>query len=283
MHSMKRDLIRMERDPKGVFQPADDGCQPWWVLWTGFADGAWNMAVDEWLMSTAVARPPTLRLYGWRFPTVSLGRNERWRRAVDPLRLARAQVRLVRRPTGGRAVLHHRELTYSVTAPLARYPELGQRLEDTLDRIARALLAGLSRLGVTASVRRRTEPLGRQEGACFASTTRFELVSGGTKRVGSAQYRTAAAFLQHGSIPAYPTLRELDRLAARNENAVPGKLEPEPWATLAPDHVGQSMAFGFAHSFGAGVRWQGLKILDARGVANLQRSRYAHAEWTFRR
>jgi len=280
---MERNLTSVERDPNDDSESAEHGGRPWWVLWTGFADGAWNMAVDEWLMSTAAERPPTLRLYGWRLPTVSLGRNERWRRAVDPLRLARLRVRLVRRPTGGRAVLHHRELTYSVTAPAGRYPDLGLRLEDTLDRIARALVLGLSQLGVAASVRRRSEPFGRQEGACFASTTRFELVSEGAKRVGSAQYRTPEAFLQHGSIPAYPTLRDLDRLAARCGDVSEGEFEPEPWAVMSPDRVGRNLALGFAQGFGARVQWKGLEILDARGVANLQRRRYAHAEWTFRR
>src|SRR3990172_7889558 len=80
----------------------------WWVLWTGFADAAWNMATDEWLLNTSPERPPTLRLYGWSHPTVSLGRNECWRKAVRRERLGPAGVRLVRRPTGGRAVFHHR-------------------------------------------------------------------------------------------------------------------------------------------------------------------------------
>lgn len=241
------------------------------------------MAVDEWLMTTAGRRPPTLRLYGWRQPTLSLGRNERWRPVVQPARLARSQVRLVRRPTGGRAVLHHRELTYSVTASLERYPALGLRLEETLERIADALVSGLARIGVSASIRRRREPLGRQGGACFESTTRFELLGHRGKLVGSAQYRTPASFLQHGSIPAYPTLRDLHALGGADGPAVLADGGPEPWASMAPDAVGRALSFGFVERFEAPLLCKGLEILDRGAVANLESRRYAHAEWTFRR
>lgn len=263
--------------------PPPEDERGWHVLWTGLSDGAWNMAVDEWLMATARQRPPTVRIYGWRYPTVSLGRNERWRPAVNPARLARAKVRLVRRPTGGRAVLHHRELTYSVTASVDRFPALGGRLEETLERIAAALVTGLARAGVSASVVRRSEPVGRQKGACFESSTRFELVSGRGKLVGSAQYRTPHAFLQHGSIPAYPTLRDLYALSGAVGGVPPKEGEPEVWSSMAPDEMGKALVEGFADSFGSGVVFRSLGDLDGGAVADLVRRRYAHAEWTFRR
>lgn len=179
--------------------------------------------------------------------------------------------------------MHHRELTYSVTASLTRYSALGRRLEETLELIAGALILGLARIGVSASAVRRREPVGRQEGACFESSTRFELVGGGAKLVGSAQYRTPAAFLQHGSIPAFPTIRDLYALEGAEDEAPPESNEPAPWAWMAPDQMGMALVEGFAAGFGSKVVFRDLGTIDKSAVANLARRRYAHAEWTFRR
>jgi lipoate-protein ligase A len=255
----------------------------WWVIWTGFQDGAWNMAVDEWLMATAADRPPTLRLYGWRRPTISLGRNERWRGAANLAALDQAGVRLVRRPTGGRAVLHHRELTYSVTGAQARNPRLGARLEETLELIGLALSAGLRHLGVDAVPEERHSPLGRREGPCFETATRFELRARGSKVVGSAQYRTSESFLQHGSIPAYPTLGALYRLAGKNAQREVKEGAPEQWRHLGADETARAIVLGFAETFSARVAQKGVRDLDLKAVSELVRRRYAHAVWTFRR
>jgi lipoate-protein ligase A len=179
--------------------------------------------------------------------------------------------------------LHYRELTYSVTASLTRYPVLGRRLEETLELIAGALILGLARIGVSASAVRRREPVGRQEGACFESSTRFELVDGGAKLVGSAQYRTPAAFLQHGSIPAFAAIRDLYALGGAEDKAPPESKQPAPWATMAPDRTARALVEGFAESFGSKVVFRDLGTIDNSAVANLARKRYAHAEWTFRR
>jgi len=104
---------------------------------------------------------------------------------------------VVRRPTGGRGLLHHREVTYSVTAPV----EDGDTLSEAYQRVNRILLEALERLGVDASV---ATPVGRSERPtdmpCFATPARGELTLGGRKLVGSAQWREGGAFLQHGSI-----------------------------------------------------------------------------------
>ena len=104
---------------------------------------------------------------------------------------------IVRRPTGGRALLHHRELTYSVTAPL----QFGASLRESYERINRILLAGLRQLGVGASVATSATPsLPPTDIPCFAAPARGELVSDGRKLVGSAQWRNDGSLLQHGSI-----------------------------------------------------------------------------------
>jgi lipoate-protein ligase A len=136
-------------------------------------------------------------VYGWTRKTLSLGRNQRAKGCYDLGRMHEMGVDLVRRPTGGRALLHHREVTYSVTAPL----DQGDSLRDAYQRINRILLSGLQQLGVQASV---ADPPGRAamptDSPCFATPVRGELISDGRKLVGSAQWRDRASLLQHGSI-----------------------------------------------------------------------------------
>jgi lipoate-protein ligase A len=136
-------------------------------------------------------------VYAWTGKTLSLGRNQLAKGCYDLGRMQAMGVDVVRRPTGGRALLHHREVTYSVTAPL----EQGDSLRDSYERINRILLFGLRRLGVQASVANPTGPAALPTDLpCFAAPVRGELISGGRKLVGSAQWRDGGSLLQHGSI-----------------------------------------------------------------------------------
>ena len=170
----------------------------WRTLVSKPADGVENMAVDEALLDRARASGEcVIRLYEWTRPTLSFGRNQTARGHYD-LALARdLGVDFVRRQTGGRAVLHHRELTYSVTAPASL---LGS-LRESYMRVNRLLVAALRRLGVAASVAARVERAPVPGASpCFDAPGEGELVLGDRKLVGSAQWRDEQAFLQHGSI-----------------------------------------------------------------------------------
>jgi lipoate-protein ligase A len=177
----------------------------WRFLNTGLLDGAMNMAVDEALL-LGLARgttPPTVRVFGWRPPTVSAGYSQDLSRELDLEACRRAGFGVVRRPTGGRAVLHAGELTYSVVGASGE-PPLGSSILETYRAIAEALLASLAELGVNAEL---AEVGGgaraREPGAappCFASAGRLEVVVGGRKLIGSAQRRSGDAVLQHGSL-----------------------------------------------------------------------------------
>jgi lipoate-protein ligase A len=165
-------------------------------------DGALNMAVDDVLLEGTAARTPyTLRLYGWRRPTVSLGYGQRWRDGFDRELAARRGVDVVRRRTGGRAVMHASELTYSVSGPVTEGPFIGG-VQPTYRVIAGGLVGGLARLGLAASLERSRGKRERAEpGACFASRARHEVLADGRKLIGSAQRRTQHRILQHGSLP----------------------------------------------------------------------------------
>jgi lipoyl(octanoyl) transferase len=169
----------------------------WRFLDSGAADGATNMAVDAALLDHARGTgEATLRVYAWSRPTVSFGRHERARPGFAPDRLAAEGIDAVRRPTGGRALLHHREVTYSVTAPAG-----AMSLAESYRAINALLLAALRRLGVPAEEAPRSgRPLRPDGAACFAEPAPGELTVAGAKLVGSAQLREEGALLQHGSI-----------------------------------------------------------------------------------
>ncbi len=156
------------------------------------------MARDAALMERARSTGETvLSVYGWAVPTLSLGRNQTAKGRYNPDTIRERGIDVVRRPTGGRALLHNREVTYSVTAPIN--PD--ESLRESYERINRILIDGLARLGVEA---REAKPDHRtpQPGdlPCFAAPTEGELMANGAKLVGSAQLREDGALLQHGSI-----------------------------------------------------------------------------------
>lgn len=260
----------------------------WRLLVSPALSGAENMALDEALMTRARESGETvLRVYSWRAPTLSFGRNQAARGAYDPARATERGVEVVRRPTGGRALLHHREITYSVTAPVVNDEPLGAAYA----RINRLLLDGLRRLGVREL--HAAEPGARAPlptGApCFETPTAGELVAGGAKLVGSAQYREGGALLQHGSILVdddQTTL--LAELATRPLDGVPAPATLRQLLRRAPDvqevadalfDAVRALEDGGARPFVADE--DALEALATRAAA--LRPRYEDAGWTWRR
>lgn len=161
-------------------------------------NGPENMALDHALMGRARRTgEAVLRVYGWSEPVLSLGRNQPARDIYDDVMLAERGVAVVRRPTGGRALLHHRELTYSVTAPATA----AMGLTTIYQRINHLLVNALAAMGVPASL---AQPHTRAHPPtalpCFAEPAAGEVVAGGRKLAGSAQWRDGDAMLQHGSV-----------------------------------------------------------------------------------
>ena len=182
------------------------------------------MALDEALMGRARSSGESvLRVYQWAGPALSLGRNQRAAGLYDLAAARNRGVVFVRRPTGGRALLHHREITYSVTAPATT----AASTRESYDWINRLLVDGLSQLGVDARiVEGGTRAALPDATPCFASPAAGELVVGGRKLVGSAQWRDSGAMLQHGSI-----LIEDDQALAASLLIEKGPASPRP-ATL---------------------------------------------------
>jgi len=170
----------------------------WRTLVTPAQSGAANMAMDHALMERARRTGERVfRVYTWSSPTLSLGRHQAARGRIDTGAARQLGVSLVRRPTGGRALLHHREVTYSVTASLERE----ESARDWYESINEVLLAALHALGVNAKpalVSGRTPLPG--SGSCFVRADDGEISVDGLKLVGSALLRQDGALLQHGSI-----------------------------------------------------------------------------------
>ena len=169
----------------------------WRVLVDGSLPGSVNMARDHALARELGSGTGVLRLYGWDPPTVSFGRNEPAAGIYSMAKAAEEGVAYVRRPTGGRAVLHHRELTYALVFPLGTFGGLKKAYRI----INRGLLAGLQKLGAAVQLASDTGPsLPPDAGPCFRQPAEGEVMALGRKLIGSAQVRIDSSVLQHGSI-----------------------------------------------------------------------------------
>ncbi|RLC86950.1 MAG: hypothetical protein DRI79_09275, partial [Chloroflexi bacterium] len=176
------------------------------------------MAVDEAILRAVAAGlvPPTLRLYAWEPPCLSLGRAQPLA-DVDREAVQAAGFNLVRRPTGGRAILHVDELTYSVVAPQGE-PRVTGGIVESYRRLSAGLVHGLERLGMAGLVADRRappSPTGRGgTGVCFEVPSDYEITAGGRKLVGSAQMRAQSVVLQHGAVPLHGDIARICSLLA---------------------------------------------------------------------
>lgn len=266
----------------------------WRLIVSGPATGPENMALDDAVLEKVSegAAPPTLRLYAWEPACLSLGVAQS-AGEVDVEALMREGWGLVRRPTGGRAILHTDELTYAVMAPIGNAHVAGGILES-YRHLSQGLVAGLERLGVTAeaaAVPDEARPL--DQPVCFENPSAYEITAGGRKLIGSAQVRRRRGVLQHGTLPLGGDLRRIcralifdtpaERLAAAERlGRKASTVEALTGARPAWEDAAQAIRFGFETALGLGFDLASPSAgeLDRAGV--LARRRYAADEWTFR-
>ena len=266
---------------------------------TGPAPAAWNMAVDEALLEAckrglsgslpAEEWSVTFRVYAWSPPALSLGRAQSAGRDVRLEVLEREGIGLCRRLTGGRAVLHDRELTYSLAGPEAL---LGRSISETYRRVSEGLAAGLRRLGVPVEM---APPAGQayaSHGSCFATTSVWELAAGGRKVVGSAQCRVGGAILQHGSVLLRsPEARLLTLLKGRGAQGE-GLLPAGSYAVGIEEVLGREVPFaelaaalreGLEGSLKMAFREADLTPAERARAGEIARERYGNPDWTLAR
>jgi lipoate-protein ligase A len=260
----------------------------WRLIDSGAGNGPWNLALDESICRAVRERrsPPTLRLYRWSAPTLSVGCAQDLARDVDREACRARGVEIVRRISGGRAVLHDAELTYSVSAP-AGLPGFGDGLDEAYRQVAAGLVAGLRLLGIegaSPSPGRCGPRAAARHPACFAAGARHEIEVGGRKLVGSAQRRFDDGFLQHGSILIEGHGAPLAGLLRGGAAADPGgrmvglaellRPCPGPAALVAAVAAGCAAAWGCSLDAGGPEDWE---VEAARG---LEAGRYRSEDWT---
>jgi lipoate-protein ligase A len=263
----------------------------WRLFFTPPARGAWNMAVDEAILESIHRGDslPTLRLYSWTPPCLSLGHAQPYA-DVDLARLRARQWDAVRRLTGGRAILHTDELTYSVAGP-ADNPILAGSVLESYSRLARALLRAVNELGLPVEMKEgKADAQGATNPVCFEVPSTYEITVGGKKLIGSAQARRKEGVLQHGSLPlagdltricqalAFPDevarRRAAERLLTR-ATTVESVLGAEvDWESAA-----RAMVRAFEAELGIQFERGGLSAWESSRAGELVREKYDHPSW----
>ena len=260
----------------------------WRLLLDKPASGAWNMAVDEVLLDGVAAgtAPPTLRFYEWTPACLSLGYFQPFD-VVDIDGCRALGVEVVRRPTGGRAILHDRELTYSIALPASVLGQDGGVLPSYY-RLSLALQDGLRRLGVPATLAPESAGSSAAHGpVCFDRPSAHEILLHGRKLVGSAQMRRGGGLLQHGSILIEPRIDKLLACLHRTDGGGSRGLE-EGVAGLAelgvtdPGRIASAIGAAFAAGFGVGLAEEPLRPDEEEAARALARAKYQSAGWTER-
>ena len=265
---------------------------PFRLLVTEPLDGALNMALDEALLLGRLAgtTPPTLRFFAWEPATVSLGYGQALDHRIDVAAATALGIGLVRRPTGGSAILHEGpalELTYSVVARAGDF-EGADDLLETYRWIGAALAAGLRRLSAPVEMVpvQPSDPTSMPT-FCFARTGSYELEAGGLKVVGSAQRRQGTAFLQHGAVMLGAAPERLRRVFP----GAGGPTERDPLAGMTTleavlgrrpsfTETAEALARGFRKIHGIELHLEGL-YPEEQDLANvLVREKYATPRWT---
>ena len=252
----------------------------WRVVDTGANCGAYNMGVDQVLAADA-AQGPVLRFYDWEPPAVSCGWNQQPERETNVEACRVLGIDVVRRPTGGRAVLHWEELTYSV-ACVAEVLVAGGGVEATHRKIGACLAEGLRLFGAPVELERAGR-CGRawRSGPCFGSTARWELKCQQRKLVGSAQRRYGRRLLQHGSIllgrahERLPQLMRIDKDArqkwTRQVRAHSTDLQSCMGQPIDRAELVDCLVEGFSRQLGATMRWSALATDEVNRAAAWER------------
>lgn len=259
---------------------------------TQIQDAALNMAIDEAVLQRHLQgqAPPTLRVFRWSQPAISLGRFQPVERDILLDLCEQRGVDLVRRPTGGRAVYHLDEFTYSFVSSRAYGIPAG--IIASYAYLAQGLIAALARFGVHAELsegRVSKQP----SAACFASSTQADLTSGSFKLIGSAQVWKEDALLQQGSLPLddrsaefYALLRFPDE-AARAEGLAQYREMTTPLHSFAPsatrDEIAQALRAGFGEALQADFQPGELTAEEWQLARELADEKYSKLTWVAER
>ena len=278
---------------------SEQSATAWRFLNNAFGNAFSNMATDEQLVHSVAGgkTPPTVRVYGWKPAAVSFGYAQKIAKEVDLEEAAKQGIDIVRRPTGGRAILHWNELTYSVICP-ANHPIIGGNISSVYRSISECLVAGLTTVGVDAKLESKRSRVPSPRGKyvtspCFSSTSQYEITLRGKKLVGSAQRRMGKMILQHGSLLIGPEHKQVIALMApgheRLKTAYAKQLESKTISLEEAGHTGicfEKLAVGIRKGFsdvlGIELSETPLTPEERAGIDGLITNKYGTPDWNQR-
>src|SRR6266568_2746495 len=261
---------------------------PYRFIDTGIQSATLNMAIDEAILLHYLRgeAPPTLRVFRWSTPSISLGRFQNVEREIELETCQQQGIKLVRRPTGGRAVYHRDEFTYSIV--IGKKYGVPSGVVAAYAYLAQGLLAALQNLGVHAELS--DERVSKHpSAACFASSTQADLTSGGFKLIGSAQVWKDDALLQQGSLPLddrsgefFSMLRFPDE-SAREEALALYREKTTPLHTFDPAASWEQVAGAFRRGFSTALRAEfvpgAMSQSEWELAQQLVEEKYSKLEW----
>jgi lipoate-protein ligase A len=245
--------------------------------------GSWNMAVDDFLFRSLGDDPATyLRFYRWEKPTVSIGRSQKIEEVVD-MDFCRANgIDIVRRVTGGKLVLHHREVTYSICSSDTEI--FSPKLVSSYRLISEALKQGLRKMGIESGLAKETpSSYSRGRLPCFSHPARDEIERQGKKIIGSAQKRTGKKFLQHGSIPLEKDeslLRYVSLLSEGKESIQMTSLSEALGRDVDFVWAVKHLTSGIAEYFAVQLVPESFSDSEKAAIRMIQVERYENPSWT---
>lgn len=249
---------------------------------TGYNNAFVNMAIDEALLTSKL---PVLRFYQWKPAGLSIGYFQSTKN-FNLGNLKKYDIKLVRRLTGGNAVLHDKELTYSFIIDEKKMPE---SIIDSYKFISKGLLQGLKNLGLKAIMNKDVEK-GKKSAVCFNDTSWYEVVVNGKKIIGSAQKRVNGKLLQHGAVlididvEKYCSL--FSNCSTQLINSIRERMtsiNDELNEKVAYDDVKKEIKKGFEEKLNIKFKLSGLTEKETALAAELERNKYATKEWNFLR
>lgn|SRR5690625_37142 len=264
----------------------------WGFLNSGFHDAATNMAIDETLLNwhSEGKIPPVIRFYGWDKPSLSIGYSQNEQKTIDFGGVHKHDCHFVRRLTGGSAVLHDHEVTYSIIVS-ENHSKIPHTVNEAYYVLANGLLKGYQSLGIDATFARPKRESGdNRSSVCFETPAIYEILTNGKKLSGNAQTRRKGVLLQHGSLPiSYDTTMLFDlfrfpsvRLRNRQQKRFTGKatsIHEQIKEALEYDDLVPSFLEGFRESLH--IETEPFKLTDAlwRDVIHLRDTKYAANTW----
>lgn len=246
--------------------------------------GSYNMAVDDFLFESLGKEPVTfIRFYTWKRPTVSIGCSQDIREVLDLEFCQKNRIDIVRRITGGKLVLHHREVTYSVCSSDVNV--FSPSLRRSYRKISEALIAGLNKLDIPAYLASDDNlSYSRSSLPCFSYPARNEVKVKDRKIVGSAQKRAAHKFIQHGSIPLENDdrlLQSVSLLGQRNEEI--RMITASQAANRKIDFflLVKNLILGVREFFGVELYPMGFSKKQKEIIRSIQKNRHENTDWIY--